>query len=59
MLNKLKLPIILWLIPTLDTDPTSIEVRTVRGSYRRYTEDHVEKLFGLVIEEGKAAKGQI
>jgi hypothetical protein len=29
---------------------------TRRGSNRRYTEDQVEKLYDLVIEEGKAAK---
>jgi transposase len=28
----------------------------VRGTYRRYTRDQVEKLFDLVIEEGKTAK---
>ena len=27
-----------------------------RGSYRRYNDDQIEKLFDLVIEEGKAAK---
>jgi hypothetical protein len=40
----------------LGTDPTTIKVTTRRGSYRWYTEDQVEKLYDLVIEEGKAAK---
>ena len=40
----------------MDTDPTTVKVTTRRGPYRRYTEDQVEKLYDLVIEEGKAAK---
>jgi hypothetical protein len=35
----------------LDTDPTTIKVTTRRGSYRRYTEDQVEKLYDLVIKK--------
>src|SRR3984893_15284100 len=36
--------------------PSSKEIGSPRGSYRRYNLDQIEKLFDLVIEEGKTAK---
>ncbi|OZJ01575.1 hypothetical protein BZG36_05605 [Bifiguratus adelaidae] len=42
--------------PFLQTGPQDVKKSRVRGCYRRYTPDQVEKLFDLVIEEGKTAK---
>ena len=42
--------------PFLQTGPQDVKKSKVRGCYRRYTPDQIEKLFDLVIEEGKTAK---
>jgi hypothetical protein len=42
--------------PFLQTGPQDVKKSKVRGCYRRYTPDQIEKLFDLVFEQGKAAK---
>ena len=43
-------------IPSIKNGPKTVKKFKARGSYRRYTTDQIEKLFDLVIEEGKTAK---
>jgi hypothetical protein len=42
--------------PFLQTGPQDVKKSKARGCYRRYIPDQIEKLFDLVIEEGKTAK---